>query len=735
MLSLKEPKKLNNSFSYNLLFEKLEDRNKKRMSQFSKRKKALSTNQKKKEMNKIITPNIDISNKNKERINEKDVINIFNLIINGNNNEIKIEKKIIKNVDNININFLSSKSKNVNINKENSVSNRNNINNNNGLALNQKKCLKNDDNFSNSSKNINTNTDINKEVNISNLEEEKENKSNNINGLNENNEFALKFFSSSNDTFVQLGNNLTTKVKIQNNYFTESYSQALGCDMGSPNNNKLFNIKNFDDIEIIKEEKEGDTPLKRKQKDNECSNKLFSIRKRIKILKEKRKSKSLTKELYVLRKMYNDKKGIDNIIISFPQRNKNNEKYLKKAKTKIQLLRNKNKNVLYRKKYQLSKIININSNKNEKDEIKVSLTQKYGENKLNNQNNQNKLFTNINKYFSKINNVKPKVFHTKSINNNIVKDYHLNQNKNNNNNNNIKRYINYANNTKNKKIKKNKMKLICIREKKNIMQINSFENSDEMNNSSNKNKKNKTLINNKISSISTISNINSITEKNGNKYNKSSFFNNGRDKNILKIISLNNSNLINMQKLNINKKKKETIHSIKLINNKGTNYTCCIDNNISSNKISPKKEKNKINISSKQSPIRNKNSIKINNSLMNKYNKSNIQNQNAIKSNKIFKKNISFYGNEKEDKKQLYCSNKKTNANRTIFINNVNNSKQKEFLSSYAKFNKEWLLGKNYNIKKNKFLNNSVNNTNFDKLKSNKSSYLYIDINSYNIYV
>ena len=729
MYSLKEPIKLNNSFSYNLLFEKLEDRNKKRMSQFSKRKKALSTNQKKREMNKIITPTINISNKNKEKINEKDIINIFNLIINGNSNEIKIEKKIIKNIDNINIKFLSSKSNYNNINKENSLSNKNKIyNNNNDLVLKQKKCLKNEENYSNSSKNLTT--DINKEVNISNLEEEKENKSNNINGLNENNEFALKFFSSSNDTFVQLGNNLTTKLKIQNNYFTESYSQALGCDMDNPNKNKLFNIKNFDDIEIIKEEKEGDTPLKRKKNDNECSNKLFSIRKRIKILKEKRKSKSLTKELYILSKMDNDKKAIDNIIISFPHRNKNNGKYLKKAKTKIQLLRNKNKNFLYKKRYQLSKIININSNnKIEKDEIKVSLTQKHRENKINNnQMNQNKLFTNINKYFSKINNVKPKVFHTKPINNNIIKNDHLNQNKNNNN---IKRYINYANNTKNKNTKSNKMKLICIREKKNNMQINSFENSDENNNSSNKNKKNKTLINNKIS---TVSNINNITEKTENKSNKSSFFNNGCDKNILKIISLNNSNLINMQKVNINKKKKETIHSIKLINKNCTNYTSAIDNDSSFNKVSPKKEKNKINKSSKQSPFRNNNTIKINNSLMNKYTKNNIQNQSAIKSNKVFKKNISFYGNEKEDKKLLYCSNKKNNVNRTIFINNCNNSKQKEISSNYAKFNKEWLLGKNNNIKKNKFLNNSVNNTNFDKLKSNKSSYLYIDINSYNIY-
>ena len=58
------------------------------------------------------------------------------------------------------------------------------------------------------------------------------------------------------------------------------------------NKNKTFYIKKLDDIEIIKEEKEVDIPLKRnKNKNNEISNRLFSIRKKIRLLKGKRKSK------------------------------------------------------------------------------------------------------------------------------------------------------------------------------------------------------------------------------------------------------------------------------------------------------------------------------------------------------------------------------------------------------------------------------------------------------------
>ena len=325
MLSLNEPIKLQNSCSYKLIFEKLGERNRKRISQFSKRKTALSTNQKGKGKNKNILNN----NNNEDKMNEKDVINIFNLIINGNNNEIKIEKRIIENIDNININVLTDSGISKKINNPQNSNNSNNINNNkNNVLINQKRIInKNNKNISNNSisNTNNISNEINKEVNISNLEEEKDNISNNIHKLSENNEYALKFLSSSNDSFVPFGNNLIKKAKIQKNYFTESYSQALECDYDNTNNTKIFDMKKLDDIEIIKEEKEADTPLKRRKNINnkiDDSNKLFSMRKKIKLFKEKRKSKSLTKELYLLNKK--DKKNIDEIIISIPNRNKNN---------------------------------------------------------------------------------------------------------------------------------------------------------------------------------------------------------------------------------------------------------------------------------------------------------------------------------------------------------------------------------------------------------------------------
>ena len=58
---------------------------------------------------------------------------------------------------------------------------------------------------------------------------------------------------------------------------------------------KMFNIKKLDDIEIIKEEKDAQTSLKR-NKNNGISNILFSKKEKIRLLKGKRKSKSLSKE-------------------------------------------------------------------------------------------------------------------------------------------------------------------------------------------------------------------------------------------------------------------------------------------------------------------------------------------------------------------------------------------------------------------------------------------------------
>ena len=180
--------------------------------------------------------------------------------------------------------------------------------------------------------------------------------------INENNNFELNFLSSLNEPFIQLGNNLITKAKLQKNYFTESYSQALGCDCDLENNNKIFNKKKLDDIETIKEEKETDTPLRKKNKEkNKFSNRL-SMRKKIKLLKENRKSKSLTKELYLLNK---NNKNLEKNISSLPNRNKNNDNICResprKEKTKIKLSINKDSYFipLNKKKNENKKTINI----------------------------------------------------------------------------------------------------------------------------------------------------------------------------------------------------------------------------------------------------------------------------------------------------------------------------------------------------------------------------------------
>ena len=732
MQSFNEPIKLHNSCSYKLLFEKFEDRNKKRINQFTKRKTALSTNQKKKDTSVLI--NNFNQNKNEENKIEKDVINIFNLIINGQNNQINIEKKII---DNINLNFSIETSKPKN-NLRNNI-NANNITHKNispSLVKTKKNDLNNkisiNNNIINSNSSLNTNNDINKEVNISNLDEEKENISNNMHKINENNNFDLKFLSSLNDPFIQLGNNLITKAKLEKNYFTESYSQALGCDGDLENNNKIYNKKKLDDIEIIKEEKETDTPLRKKNKEkNKFSNRLFSMRKKIKLLKEKRKSKSLTKELYLLNK--NNNKNIEQNISSLPNRNKNNDnicrELFRKEKTKIQLSINKVSNFipLNKKKNENKKTINIINN-NLKKEIKSSFPQKVSEIKIN-------IINEVNKNKSFMNRADKQFYSTNKTKKNSIQNSKFNYSKNYNNN--IKEYINNSKNnkTKNSYFKRKKIKFICIRKKKDL-KANSLENSDNENNSLNKSKKNITSIKNKAIKKKI---INPFDYKNSKNID-SPIVKNYDDKRIQKIIPKNNSFSIIKNNISSQKKKKEKIQSIKLINTNNFDFNYYIENNNEiSYKLSPKKFRNKINKTSIQSPFYNNNKIiRITKPKMD-INKQ-INNKNSFKSNKINKKNISFFANEEEKnnqndkKKYIYSeSNKKNKSNRTLFINNYNyknNEQQKKISSNFTNFKKDLVQSKNINLKKHKIFNNSVNNINIEKLKSNNSYYLYIDINS-----
>ena len=207
------------SSSYEFLFEKgnENERNKRRYSQFSKIKKSLSQNIRKKEKNNIIKSNNKIG-KNQEK-KSVDIINVFNLIINKYNKEYNTKKNEVINV--------ITKNKN-NQSKELKIKNKN-ITNNKLLA----------------------------QGNINSITPHIKNNIPNFNEFNfmDDNEFALNFLTSKNKSFIQLGNNLITKVKMQNNDFTESYILALGLNEQNKPKEKYIN---FNNIEIIKEEKEND---------------------------------------------------------------------------------------------------------------------------------------------------------------------------------------------------------------------------------------------------------------------------------------------------------------------------------------------------------------------------------------------------------------------------------------------------------------------------------------------
>lgn len=219
------------------IYEKSDERNIKRFSQFSKRKKALSSNKDKNGKEDIIKNN-NITKKKKKNI---DMINIYNFVINRNNNDFIIKKNGFQNSifnNNSSINELKRIDGHKNIyNKENNVSK--------GKELNQER-----DNlyFEGRKGSI-----LNQKNNIQNkgeviVREDSYNK----------NEFALNFLSSTNNAFVKLGNNLKTKVKLQNNYFTESYILALDLNEQIYQGNKYQYLGNFD---TIKEEKEKDEEI------------------------------------------------------------------------------------------------------------------------------------------------------------------------------------------------------------------------------------------------------------------------------------------------------------------------------------------------------------------------------------------------------------------------------------------------------------------------------------------
>ena len=240
-----------NIYSSKILFDQMEDRNKKRMNQILKRKKALSTRNKaiKYEEEKInLSPNNE-----KEKININTFTQFNKSIYNFDDKFENISKKaeIINSLNDIN----NNNSTNINSNILNKDSQEKEINASSYIEDESRDILTLDKNKNAIDKN---NSIIN--IDIINYDEtfNDENKDKNYIGQNE---FAIKYLSSSLDSFIKLDNHLVAKVKFQNNCFTDSYSQALNLNF---EDSKISHKKNYLVTEIIKEEKEkeGETPLK-----------------------------------------------------------------------------------------------------------------------------------------------------------------------------------------------------------------------------------------------------------------------------------------------------------------------------------------------------------------------------------------------------------------------------------------------------------------------------------------
>ena len=369
-----------NIYSSKILFEQVDVRNKKRMAQMMKRKTALSV---KDNLNK--SRNGDLSPKTPKKTqkfeNNDDLIfinlirdkeNNLNNTIKPNYNQVIIDIKVDS--EEKNNDLIESNNNNYKLDKFSPI--LNNINENNNYC-------------NNSSTNNSNNNSIllrdsqEKEVNISNLDNDsideiiinkedveinhKRRKSNLFdydkdddtlaikgeNKLKEENEYALKYLSSSSDSFVQLDNHLVVKAKAQGGDMTDSYLQALFPQFGFETNKALKN-KNYEVTDTIKEEKEIDTPLRLKNnnslssKDNankESKENLdinFDLNENsslksdsfIKILKKPINKKSMTNfQIYQKRSKYQLNKNIENNSLN-ESKNKSKQSYVTTKKMK-----------------------------------------------------------------------------------------------------------------------------------------------------------------------------------------------------------------------------------------------------------------------------------------------------------------------------------------------------------------------------------------------------------------
>ena len=279
-----------NIYSSKVLFDKLEDRNQKRIAQMIKRKNALfsknknkylSGNTKEKSSEQMITPStqeISTTNftNNISKSNFKEENPYIKIII---PKKPKIMERYLsssihknKNDDTVKI------TNNFNIQDDDDFSekevNISNLNENDNILDNSYKK----ENLNNYKMIISNDKNINKNNWIKNNKKHFNILKNNIlnNNINQRNKYAIEFLSSSSDSFVEFKNRLVTKAKYNKNYFTLSYSQALLLDYNNLNSRIIDKEKkyNYDVNDIIKEENESYSPKIINNKNNINNNKL-----------------------------------------------------------------------------------------------------------------------------------------------------------------------------------------------------------------------------------------------------------------------------------------------------------------------------------------------------------------------------------------------------------------------------------------------------------------------------
>ena len=450
-----------NIYSNKTLFEQADDRIKKRIAQMLKRKSAFSVknNSKENEKNKSPIKTSIIKNTN---IDE-------NILINDLNQKKDVKNKIEDNIEQNDeiISELNLENNNISNIKKHFVCESNIINLDNSPILSNNNIINENNYYNNSSTNNSYNNSITfrdsqeKEVNISNLDNNSiddiiinkednniEEDFLNINNDNdrilskslynydhdddfmqnkeekikEENEFALKYLTSSSDSFVQLDNHLVARAKVQGGEITESYLQALFPDMVL-DQNKPLKTKNYEVTEIIKEEREIESPFGKTNNfyTNNSKTSRIALHKDLKLKNWKcfEKIKKLNKPLVrtksnalLLRKRKNlkrSKTNKDNINSNI------NNKTLKLTKYKsVSNFKNlkkiiKNNNNTKKKKLNIScSHLNINNNKikNNKDNFKIKNELEFNstfsfnmyERRKANNRNQNKIqktFTNL----------------------------------------------------------------------------------------------------------------------------------------------------------------------------------------------------------------------------------------------------------------------------------------------------------------------------------------------------